>query len=140
MVALKGKLAVRIFAPISRPFRRRLTSLAVTLAVALMASTLSAEEVKVFDLRIEGRAVVGDTDTINVQDDGQVVLRWTTDERVGLHLHGYNLTLELKPGETGTMSFEAFATGRYPITSHGFGDGSDGHSKGALIYLEVHPR
>ena len=94
-----------------------------------------------FDLRVEGRAVVGgEGGVIRVQDDDQVELRWTTDERVELHLHGYNIELVVRPGETATMSFEAFATGRYPITSHGFGDGERSHSHGALIYLEVHPR
>lgn len=131
---------MRISAPISRPSCRRWLSLAVALALPLCAGALAAEEPKTFDLRIENRAVVGSEDTIRVQDDDQVELRWTTDERVELHLHGYNISLDVRPGETATMSFEAFATGRYPITSHGFGNGERSHSKGALIYLEVHPR
>jgi hypothetical protein len=36
------------------------------------------------------------------------------------------------------MVIEAYATGRFPITSHGWGEGGHGHD--ALTYLEVYPR
>ncbi len=128
----------------SRPVsgrRRRVLSLSIAAPLILLAASAVAGERRVFDLRVEGRAVVGgEGGVIRVEDDDQVELRWTTDERVELHLHGYNITLEVRPGETATMSFEAFATGRYPITSHGFGEGERSHSHGALIHLEVHPR
>lgn len=131
---------MRNFAPISRPSCRRWLSLVAALALVLCAGALAAEEPRTFDLRIASRAVVGNEETIRVLDDDQVELRWTTDERVELHLHGYNISLDVRPGETATMSFKAFATGHYPITSHGFGNGKRSHSKGALIYLEVYPR
>ncbi len=119
----------------------RLPSLILAAPLILFATILWADEPKVFELRVENRAVVGgDGGAIRVKDNDQVELRWTTDERVELHLHGYNIELEVRPGETATMSFEAFATGRYPITSHGFGEDGEGHSHGDLIYLEVHPR
>ena len=69
-----------------------------------------------------------------------MTLSWLTDEDVELHLHGYDIEKTVLKGKTATMKIEANLTGRFPITSHGFGK-KKGHShgKGALLYLEVHP-
>jgi hypothetical protein len=67
-----------------------------------------------------------------------VELHWMTDEQVELHVHGYDLKLTVVPGKLGVLAFQAFASGRFPVTSHGWGKGGHGHE--ALIYLEVYPR
>ncbi|MEE9544850.1 MAG: hypothetical protein V3V55_04535 [Rhodospirillales bacterium] len=72
--------------------------------------------------------------TIRVTEGDRVKLRWTADEAVELHLHGYDIELHVTPGAPGTMTFEAHATGRFPVSVHGTG----GH--GNVVYLEVHPR
>lgn len=97
------------------------------------------------NLAIENRKLRSGIALIQVRQHAEVVLRWTSDEEVRLHLHGYDIEATVTPGETTEMRFEAFATGRFPITSHGFGAaGDDDHGGGhggesALIYLEVHP-
>ncbi|HEX9770459.1 MAG TPA: copper chaperone PCu(A)C [Kiloniellales bacterium] len=93
---------------------------------------------QVIDVRIENRQVVAPEAAIRITEGDLVELRWTSDEAVELHLHGYDIELEVKPGEPASMVVEAYATGRFPITSHGWGDG--GHSEDTLIYLEVYPK
>ena len=90
------------------------------------------------DLRIEGRRVVSPNTVIRIAEGEVVKLLWATDEAVELHLHGYDLLLDVRPGEPAAMVVEAYAAGRFPVTSHGWGEGGPGHE--TLIYLEVYPR
>ena len=118
-----------------------------------------------FELSIVDREVAHEEDTIRVTQGERVELRWTTDEATSIHLHGYDIEVSLKPNRPFTMAFDADASGRFPITSHGFegrsesgpshehdehehgehehGDRaqqpSDGGEK-TLLYFEVHPR
>ncbi len=106
---------------------------------ALVRAALAQEAVrKVIDVRIENRKVVAPPGTIRITEKDVVELRWTSDESSKLHLHGYDLETQVGPGEPAAMVFKAHATGRFPITSHGWGDGGHGHD--ALTYLEVYPR
>ena len=93
---------------------------------------------RAIEVRIEDRRVVADMRTIRITEGETVELRWTGDEAVELHLHGYDLKIAVQPGETAVMTVAAYAAGRFPITSHGWGDGGHGHD--ALTYLEVYPR
>jgi FtsP/CotA-like multicopper oxidase with cupredoxin domain len=92
----------------------------------------------VVDLEISKRKVAGEQ-VIRVTQGDTVVLRWTVDEEVELHLHGYDVEANAAPGAPATMRFEARATGRFPVTSHGFG-GHSHHGESALVYIEVHPK
>jgi uncharacterized protein YndB with AHSA1/START domain len=74
--------------------------------------------------------------TLRVTEGTRVELRWTTDEAVELHLHGYDIKIELTPGTSASMIFDVDVTGRFPVEIHG----TDGHAHGNIIYLEVHPR
>ncbi|HUO83201.1 MAG TPA: hypothetical protein VM616_10155, partial [Gammaproteobacteria bacterium] len=67
---------------------------------------------------VEGR-IVGEDDVIRVTRGERVELAWSSDQRIRLHLHGYDLELEVTPDEPAIMSFIAHATGRFPITRHG---------------------
>lgn len=124
----------------------------VSLALALIAAGLTGPlparaaedgEAKIFELRIEKRAVAGPDSVIQVIQGDTVELRWRTDEAVELHLQGYGLTAKVKPGAPTVMRLPARATGRFPLTTHSFhrekGKAGHGHHK-ALIHLEVHPR
>lgn len=93
---------------------------------------------RVIEARIQGRAVVAPSDGIKLTEGEVVALRWISDEPVELHVHGYDLKLRLEAGKPAILEVEAFATGRFPIMSHGWGAGGHGHD--ALTYLEVHPR
>jgi FtsP/CotA-like multicopper oxidase with cupredoxin domain len=74
--------------------------------------------------------------TIRVAEGDRVELRWTADEAVELHLHGYDIRLDLKPGAPASMTLYVHTAGRFPVGIHGSG----GHGHGNVVYLEVHPR
>jgi len=93
---------------------------------------------RVIQVKIEKRKVVAPKRTIRITENEIVELRWSSDEAVELHLHGYDKELEVRPGKPASMLITGRATGRFPITSHGWGQGGHGHH--ALTYLEVHPR
>ena len=84
------------------------------------------------------RKIIAPKKRILVYESEPVELRWTTDEPVKLHLHGYDREILVEPGKVFVMPFTGRATGRFPITSHGWGTGGHGHH--ALSYLEVYPR
>ncbi len=100
-----------------------------------VAQKASQQEVEV---RIENRQVVAPRGPIRVTEGDVVELVWASDEAAKLHLHGYDLEIQVRPDEPAVMVVEAYATGRFPITSHGWGEGGRGHD--ALTYLEVYPR
>ena len=92
---------------------------------------------RIIEVRIENREVIEPQEAIRITQGDVIELRWTSDEAVELHLHGYDVELHVEPDESAAMMIEAYAAGRFPITSHGWGDGGHGHD--ALTYLEVHP-
>ncbi len=105
-----------------------------------LADLVSAQDQppRVVEVEIKGRHVIVPTSAIKVDEGETVELRWTSDEQVELHIHGYDVKLTLMPGAPGAIVIKAFASGRFPVTSHGWGKG--GHAHDALTYLEVHPK
>ncbi len=93
---------------------------------------------QVIEVRIENRKVVALSGAMRITEGDVIELRWTSDEALEPHLRGHDLELRVRPDEPAAMAIEAHATGRFPITRHGWGDGGHGH--GALTYLEVYPR
>ena len=55
---------------------------------------------------------------VTVYEGDQVKLQITSDRPIEFHLHGYDLTEEVEPGETADLSFEATDTGRFGIEDH----------------------
>ncbi len=95
-------------------------------------------EVQRIEINIKDRKIVLDNNVVRVTQGDNLELVWSTDEAVSLHLHGYDIEVKLEPEEPTVMAFRAHATGRFPVTSHGFGDDHHGHD--TLLYLEVYPR
>jgi hypothetical protein len=95
--------------------------------------------VKRIELVISERKVQREEKTIRVTQGESIELVWQSDEAAELHLHGYDISFEVSPEAPAIVTFEAHATGRFPITSHGFG-GEQGHGHEALLYIEVYPR
>jgi hypothetical protein len=91
-----------------------------------------------FELVIHDRELTGDQRTLRVDQGDFVELTWVSDEAGELHLHGYDIAFEVSPAKPTVVAFEAHATGRFPVTSHGFGDDT-GHGHAALLYIEVYP-
>jgi len=95
--------------------------------------------VKRIELVISERKVQREEKTIRVTQGESLELVWQSDEAAELHLHGYDISFEVSPEAPAIVTFQANATGRFPVTSHGFG-GQKGHGHEALIYIEVYPR
>lgn len=106
-------------------------------ATPIQAAVAEEGSQRVIQVRIENRKVVAPSEAIRINKGDVIELRWTSDEPVELHLHGYDLKIDVRPDEPTAMVIEAHATGRFPITSHGWGAGGPGHD--ALTYLEVYP-
>ena len=108
----------------------------LNLAAAEQAMS-SEDDVTKIEIRIENRHVIGEA-VIRITQDQQVELLWITDEAAELHLHGYDIRFDIAPDTPAQVAFKAHATGRFAVTSHGFGgEHSDGHE--TLIYIEVYP-
>jgi len=104
----------------------------------LAQDSAGAEEARQWvEIRIEDRAVVGDG-VIRVTEDQAVALRWITDEAAELHIHGYDIRFDISPDAPAEVEFAAHATGRFAVTSHGFGD-EHSHGHDTLVYIEVYP-
>ena len=113
--------------------------IAAVAPIALIPEAFSQDgTARVIQVKIEMRKVVAPKRAIRITENEAVELHWSSDEAVKLHLHGYDKELKVRPGKPASMSIKARATGRFPITSHGWGQGGHGHH--ALTYLEVHPR
>jgi FtsP/CotA-like multicopper oxidase with cupredoxin domain len=101
-----------------------------------LAAQLMAAEPRVVDLTIRGGTLPPEQRVIRVQQGDAVTLRWTSDQPLTLHLHGYDIEQRVAPGKAATMTFTARATGRFSIEVHGGQAGREA----TLGYLEVHPR
>lgn len=124
----------------AQPTPARFAAALVGCLIAWLAvsGTASAEEAKRFELVIAERALASGGPTIRVTQGDRVELVWSSDEGVELHLHGYDLALQVPAGEPAVLAFAAAVAGRFPVTSHGFAGGGD-HSHRPLLYIEIYP-
>ena len=83
---------------------------------------------------IEGGKVADDQRVIMIAQGDHVTLNFSSDETHNLHIHGYDIGVEVGPGSHAMVDFKATATGRFPVEIHG---SSHHHT---LFYLEVHPK
>ncbi len=111
------------------------------LLLCLFATFARAEEAALFEVIIENRRIAGGVETLRVTEGSTVDLLWRSDEAVQLHLHGYEIVVDVPADGRARMAFTAAVTGRFPISHHGFGEKSgQEHSHRPLLYLEVHPQ
>ena len=96
---------------------------------------------QIFKLDIKQRSLSDDRTYVRVKQGDKVRLHWTSDEPVLLHIHGYDIIVSLSPEVPSEITFEAHATGRFPVTSHGFDTPDPTHHAReiTLLYLEVYP-
>lgn len=120
-----------------------LGALLVALATAAIGQALQP---RLFELAIVARKAEGPHITktgraagvIRVVHGEDVELLWTGDEDTVLHPHGYNVEARLQAGGKASMRFQARATGRFAVETHGIGSAKGRHL--TLVYIEVHPR
>jgi hypothetical protein len=84
-----------------------------------------------FDVSIEDGEM--SPEEISVNQGDTVKLRVSTDEPAEIHVHGYDVEQEVKPGREAEIAFEAGRpTGRFEIEDH--------QSEKGLGVLQVRPR
>jgi hypothetical protein len=103
--------------------------LAAAVAVGLAGCAPASDpEDRNFDLEIAGGALT-ESGNLSVKQGDNVTINWTTDEPVSVHLHGYDIEIEVSPDEPEEMALEADATGGFDISLHALGkDYEDAHS------------
>ena len=95
-----------------------------------------------FDIKIERGRVPDTKQLIRVNEGDVVKLRWTSDQPLILHLHGYDIEKRIAAGAVTVLAFTAYATGRFPIHVHAQGTavGGHAHEDAPLAIIEVYPR
>jgi endonuclease YncB( thermonuclease family) len=119
-----------------------LTASALVRGIAPPA-TAQAATAKQFSFAIKQRKLDAADKVVRVVKGDTVELVFTGDEPTELHLHGYDIKLDLKANEPGKIQFTATIAGRFPVEVHRFGTGTKAgrsHITGPLLYVEVLPR
>ena len=112
---------------------------AAALGVALLpALPVRGADTRTFDIVLQGGKVVGQKSVRATKGD-TVVLRWTSDRKLDLHLHGYDVTTTVDPGTRAEMKIFARATGRFPVALHGQSGSGGGHGHHNIFHLEIYP-
>jgi hypothetical protein len=89
------------------------------LALLLLAACGGGEPEDVsFELSIAAGGLAGDESTFVAKQDDTVSLNFSADVHGEVHLHGYDLTTDVGPGEPSSITFVADATGRYAMEFH----------------------
>jgi hypothetical protein len=121
-------------------YLRPLRSLALALALS-GAITVGAGAAEVtYTLAVANGHLPENMRLIRVKQNDAVKLEWSTDKPITVHLHGYDIEKEVKPGAVTEMSFVARATGRFTVEPHVEKTSSGGHAHGdTLVTIEVYP-
>ena len=115
---------------------------ALMLALCLSAGSIApADSAEVtYALTITNGRVPDNMRLIRIKQNDVVKLEWSTDKPMTVHLHGYDIEQEVKPGKVTEMTFTARATGRFTIEPHMGRTPSGGHAHGdVLVSIEVYP-
>ncbi len=68
---------------------------------------------KTFELSIKNKKLSSGSETINVTEGEKVVLKITSDIQEELHLHGYDISVDLEKDTPAELSFTASISGRF---------------------------
>jgi hypothetical protein len=99
---------------------------------------LAQAPARTFDIHIAERRVPPAQRVLRATEGERVELRWSADEPLVLHLHGYDIETRVVPGKPAVTAFAARLTGRFPVAIHA--EGGSKHRHGALLHVEIHPR
>jgi hypothetical protein len=118
---------------------RRLRALVLALSLSGALTGADAAEVT-YAMTIANGRVPDNMRLIRVKQNNVVKLEWSTDKPMSVHLHGYDIEQEVKPGTVTEMTFTARATGRFTVEPHIGKTPSGGHAHGdILVTIEVYP-
>ncbi len=91
-------------------------------------------DAKVFEFTIVHGKLGDEEPTVQVTEGDILEFRWSSDEALNLHMHGYKIEVDVIPNSPATMRVNAIKTGRFPVLNH------DGSPPYVLLYLEVLPK
>lgn len=117
---------------VTNPSRLRLVALLALVTIAGAAATAASS--RSFSVELAAGRAKGD-ETLKVRQGDQVQVRFSSDQPVVLHLHGYNIDAKVAPPAPALMTFKADLAGRFPVHEHRQGAGN--HR--AVLFIEVHP-
>jgi hypothetical protein len=118
---------------------RRLRALVLALSLSGALTGADAAEVT-YAMTIANGRVPDNMRLIRVKQNDVVKREWSTDKPMSVHLHGYDIEQEVKPGTVTEMTFTARATGRFTVEPHIGKTPSGGHAHGdILVTIEVYP-
>jgi len=122
-----------------RTFLTHRVMMSLYVMLACSTSTTKAAEVT-FVLHVDKGRVPERMRLIRIKQNDVVKLQWTTDTPLTIHLHGYDIEKDLKPGEVTEMTFTGRATGRFTVEPHVGATPGGGHAHGeVLVTIEVYP-
>jgi hypothetical protein len=104
-------------APAAEPSRDSSAATSVTSAPADPASATGRR----IEVEVTGDRVSGDTGRVVVPAGEQVTLAVTSDVADEVHVHGYDLTAEMVPGELEELTFTATIPGVFEVELHDAG-------------------
>jgi hypothetical protein len=82
------------------------------------ASPTTSAQGRRIEVAVTGGYITGDTGRVVVAADEHVTLVITSDVTDEVHVHGYDLTTELTPGEPAELSFAATVPGVFEVELH----------------------
>lgn len=137
----------------SRQIRSPLIGKLAIVSLFMMLSCVTFAAERHLEFTIIQRHIEKKPPTVRVNQGETLVIDWRTDEFVSVHLHGYDVLLELKPSTQEaamplqSMRIIANIPGRFPVSAHGFGSDAGTHATHGhqqrevpLMYLEVLPK
>jgi hypothetical protein len=120
--------------------RALLPVLVLALCLSSAISTAAGAAEVTYVLAIANGRVPDNMRRIRVKQNDTVKLEWSTDKPISVHLHGYDIEQDIKPGAVSEMTFVARATGRFTVEPHIGKTQSGGHAHGdVLVTIEVYP-
>ena len=102
--------------------------MAVLLGSAMATSACGSEvetQHSELNLEIHNRKLDLNPAVIKVNQGDKVTLRIAADEHGTFHLHGYDIEVEVGPGEAVLMELTSDAAGSFPITFHPVSEGAN---------------
>jgi FtsP/CotA-like multicopper oxidase with cupredoxin domain len=87
---------------------------------------------RVEEIRMRGRAPVGEPRTLRYERGDTIRLRFASDVAEEVHIHGFDEYVDVPAGGTKTVRFGAALEGVFEVESHGSGE--------LLAKLEIRPR
>jgi len=102
-------------------------------ALATIAGAAAAAS-QSFSVELAGGRAKGE-ETLKVNKGDQVQVRFTSDQPIVLHLHGYDIEAKVAPPAPALLTFKADLAGRFPMHEHREGAGN--HR--AVLFIEVQP-